>query len=97
MTANPTKQPTLFYADEAADAFNAAKQRGFSVRFRVDVKSKSGGTFIAQVSRRGEYVRAQHVDPVKAVQLLAKRIVEANKNNGWRKWRGQPWAREVHL
>lgn len=90
-------EPQLFDGLSLRDALQKVGQRGFTLRYRVTPGSKAGGTWIAQVSRRGEYVRAQHVDPLRAVELLCVRMTKRNsygEPTGWHKWRRRPWRRD---
>lgn len=89
--------PQLFDGLSLRDALQKIGQRGFTLRYRVTPGSKAGGTWIAQVSRRGEYIRAQHVDPLKAVEILTSRLTrdKFGREPYWRKWRRRPWRDEA--
>lgn len=88
---------TLFSNAELLEELGRVAMRGFTLRYRVVPKSKAGGTWIAQVSRDGKYINAQHVSPTVAVARLAWRIVEADRCTGnarWRQWRRRPWKED---
>jgi hypothetical protein len=87
--------PQLFDGLSLRDALQKVGQRGFTLRYRV-VPGAAGGTWIAQVSRRGEFIRAQHVDPLRAVEILTSRLTrdKFGREPRWQKWRRRPWRRD---
>lgn len=83
------KEPQLFDGLSLRDALQKVGQRGFTLRYRATPGSAVGGTWIAQVSRRGEYIRAQHVDPLKAIEILTARMSAPDAK--WKAWGERPW------
>lgn len=83
----------LFKSFEMVELLGKVAQRGFTLRWRVQKDSKRGGTWVAQVSRDGSYVRAQHTHPVEAVRRLIERMTK-ERERCWQRWAKRPWRRE---
>ena len=79
--------------DSLADKLGRVTMRGFSLRWRSDPRSARGGSWIAQVSNRGQYVRVQHRDAEKAVDLLTDLLTGINQHRPGPKYRWRTWKK----
>jgi hypothetical protein len=93
MFAGEARLTDLYASAETVELLRQCAVKGFALRFRPLPKTKAGGTWIAQVSNDGRYLRAQHVHPTEAVRRLVQRIAEANRGVvRWRQWGRRPWS-----
>ena len=92
----------MFEVSEIADLLRRLQCKGVKIAWRPATRLKTGGTWVAQISRDGWYLRVRNTDPIRAIRTLADRYQREPKPSAdgtcsryWRKW-AAGWAKDNH-
>lgn len=82
----------MFEISEIADLLRSLQVKGMKLSWRTSPRLKSGGTWVAQISQDGHYLRVSNTDAIKAIRTLADRFKQEPKpaaleaSRFWRRW-----------
>lgn len=89
----------MFEISEIADLLQTLRVKGTKIFWRASPRLKAGGTWVAQISQDGHYLRVCNTDAVRAIRTLAERFKQEPKpaaletSRYWRKW-SRVWAKD---